>query len=175
MVPADAKVTVNGKETTSTGSERQYVSRDLVRGANYNFVVTATAVRDGKPVSITKTAKLTAGASAELSFLDLAESELNVAAQPLTTKLTVRVPANARVYLAGNETRQTGEVREFSTTKLTSGEGWNGYTVRAEIEKDGKLVTKEQVVSIEAGQSKEIAFDFSDDSSDSPIAVTAQK
>lgn len=176
MVPADAKVTVNGKETTSTGGERQYISRNLMRGSNYNFVVTATTVRNGKANTMTKTATLTAGASAELSFLDLSHSELDTAStQPLTTKLTVRVPADAKVYLAGNETRQTGEVREFSTTKLTAGEGWNGYTVRAEIEKDGKLISKEQVVSIDAGQSKEIAFDFSNDSSDAPIATTARK
>jgi uncharacterized protein (TIGR03000 family) len=175
-VPADAKVLVNGKETTSTGAERQYISRGLVQGAAYNFEVTATTIRDGKPVTLTRTATLTAGANTELSFDDLADAPADaIAVEPLTTKLVVRVPANAKVYLAGNETRQTGEVREFSTSKLTAGEGWNGYTVRAEVEQDGRLVTREQVVSIAAGQSKEISFDFADRASDEPIATTAQK
>jgi uncharacterized protein (TIGR03000 family) len=183
-VPSDAKIFVNGKATTSTGGERQYISRGLVRGASYNFVVKAELNRDGEPVVITKTAKLTAGGNAELTFDDLADEPDSVAtisaepsletaasSEPLTTTLTVRVPSDARVFLAGNETKQTGEVREFSTNKLTAGEGWKNYTVRAEIEQDGKLITKEQLVTIDAGQSKEISFDFND----GPVAETAQK
>jgi uncharacterized protein (TIGR03000 family) len=181
-VPANAKIFVNGKETTSTGTERQYISRGLVRGASYKFEVKAELNRAGEPVVITKTANLTAGGNAEVTFDDLADEPDTVAAasattavEPLTTTLTVRVPSDARVFLAGNETKQTGEVREFSTNKLTAGEGWNNYTVRAEIEKDGKMVTKEQLVSINAGETKEISFDFNDNANDGPVAETAHK
>lgn len=175
-VPTDAQIFVNGKATNSTGAERQYISRGLVRGASYNFEVKAEMERDGKPVTITKTAKLTAGGNVTLAFDELADEPDSVAtAEPLTTKLIVNVPADAKVYLAGTETRQTGEVREFSTNKLTAGEGWNDYTVRAEYEQDGKLLTKEQVVTIKAGESKEISFDFTDGANDGPVAETAKK
>ena len=44
--------------------------------------------------------------------------------------------------------------------------GWaqakNGtdYTIRATIERDGQLVTKEQTISLKAGDSQDISFDF---------------
>ena len=50
-VPADAKVFVNDRPTTSTGSDREYISRDLQTGAGYNYTVRAEFVRDGKTVS----------------------------------------------------------------------------------------------------------------------------
>ena len=175
-VPTDAKIFVNGKATTTTGTERQFVSRGLVRGATYNYEVRAEMVRDGEPVTITKTARLTAGGNAELAFSETdSETIAVVADEPLTTKLVVRVPNNARVFLAGNETKQTGETREFSTSRLVAGEGWNDYTVRVEFENDGKLLSKEQVVSINAGEEKEISFDFADGANDGRIVETAQK
>jgi len=40
-VPYDAKVTVNGMETRSTGSRRQFVSYGLQQGLSYKYVVRA--------------------------------------------------------------------------------------------------------------------------------------
>ena len=174
-VPADAKVFVNGKATASTGTERQYLSRGLVRGAAYNYEVKVEMIRDGQPITITKTAKLTAGGNAQLAFDETADVQENIAStEPLTTKLVVNVPADAKVFLAGNQTKQVGEVREFTTNKLAAGDGWNDYTVRAEIEQDGQTLVKEQLVSIQAGESKEISFDFADSAIEEPIAETAQ-
>ena len=47
-VPYDAKVTVNGLETKSTGSRRQFVSYGLKPGFSYKYVVRAEVVRNGK-------------------------------------------------------------------------------------------------------------------------------
>ncbi len=175
-VPADAKIFVNGKATTTGGVERQYVSRGLVHGAPYSFEVKAEMIRSGKLVAITKTAQLTAGSNTEVVFDDVTDEAGAIAGnEPLTTTLVVRVPADAKLYLAGNETRQIGEVRQFSTTRLGDGEGWMDYTVRAEFAHDGKLLAKEQVVSIKAGESKEIFFDFADGANQGPVAQTAQK
>jgi uncharacterized protein (TIGR03000 family) len=67
-VPYDAKVTVNGRETRSTGSRRQFVSYGLQPGLNYKYVVQAQVIRDGKPQDDTRTVVLTAGQITAVAF-----------------------------------------------------------------------------------------------------------
>jgi uncharacterized protein (TIGR03000 family) len=67
-VPFDAKVTINGMATKSTGSRRQFVSYDLKEGFSYKYEIKAEVVRDGKIVEDVKTAILTAGQNASLAF-----------------------------------------------------------------------------------------------------------
>jgi uncharacterized protein (TIGR03000 family) len=67
-VPADAKVIVNGRPTTSTGQRRRYTCTGLNPAAVYDYQVRAEFVRDGKPVSEEKTVSLTAGQTASLAF-----------------------------------------------------------------------------------------------------------
>ena len=73
---------------------------------------------------------------------------------------TVRVPANAKVFLAGNPTKAQGEVSVFRTTSLTSGSRWSDYTIKVELEKEGKTITREEKISLGAGETKELTFDF---------------
>ena len=47
-VPNDAKVSVNGLATKSTGSRRQFVSFGLKSGLSYKYVVRAQVVRNGQ-------------------------------------------------------------------------------------------------------------------------------
>jgi uncharacterized protein (TIGR03000 family) len=155
-VPADAKVFVNGRPTTSTGGERQYVSRGLENGQHYSYEVRAEVVRDGKTVSETKVAQLSAGSQANLSFTLGGTPQTASSSKPPRTALKVNVPADAKVYLSGKETSSTGAVREFSTTTLAEGSSWENYVVRAV----SQGVTKEQTVSIKAGESRELTFDF---------------
>jgi uncharacterized protein (TIGR03000 family) len=150
-VPKDAKIFVNGQATSSTGEVRQYVSRDLKDGFSYTYEVRAEVVRDGKTIEETKTIDLRAGANNALAFTFDSKS--------VETSLTVRVPADAKVYLAGNATTATGEVRVFKTTGLSNGKGWNDYTVRVEFERDGQLVSREEKVSLKAGDTKELSFE----------------
>jgi uncharacterized protein (TIGR03000 family) len=160
-VPASAKVFVNGMATTSAGPMRQYMSRNLQPGSTYTYEVRAEMVRDGKTVSETKTVQLTAGQKVDLAFALTGEAntQLADAAAPQTT-LVVRVPADAQVYLAGHETRSSGALRQFTTTQLAPGGEWTNYVVRAAIQRDGQMVTKEQTISLKAGQSHELTFDF---------------
>ena len=72
----------------------------------------------------------------------------------------MNVPADAKVFLAGKETTTKGPVREFATTKLASGDAWKDYTVRVEIERGGRTLTKEETVSVAAGESRELIFNF---------------
>lgn len=67
-VPFDAKVTVNGLETRSTGSRRQFVSYGLKPGFSYKYEVRAEVVRDGKVQEETQTVTLTAGQISAVAF-----------------------------------------------------------------------------------------------------------
>ena len=53
------------------------------------------------------------------------------------------MPEDAQVFLAGAATKQSGVARSYVTERLASGEKWQGYTVRVELERDGqKLVER---------------------------------
>ena len=67
-VPYDAKVTVNGLETRSTGSRRQFISYGLKSGLSYKYVIKASVVQNGQVVEDTKTISLTAGQVSSLAF-----------------------------------------------------------------------------------------------------------
>lgn len=47
-VPYDAKVVVNGLETRSVGSRRQFVSYGLTPGCSYKYVIVAQVTREEK-------------------------------------------------------------------------------------------------------------------------------
>ena len=155
-VPADAKIFVNGQATRSTGEHREFVSRDLELGYNYAYEVRAEVIRDGQTIEQTKKIDLRAGKRAEVAF--------NFApAEKVETKLTVRVPADAKVYLSGNETSAKGETRIFRTTGLKNGKTWNDYVIKVEYDVDGRTITQEKRIDLRSGEEREIAFDFSDD------------
>lgn len=67
-VPADAKIFVNDKPTTSTGVDRVFVSRNLAKGKQYRYTLRIEAVRDGEPVVETREVKLTANDDVNLVF-----------------------------------------------------------------------------------------------------------
>jgi uncharacterized protein (TIGR03000 family) len=155
-VPEEARIFVNGQPTTSTGSSRQYVSRDLRPGFNYSYEVRAEIERDGRTVEQVKKVDIRAGETARVAF-DFPASE------SVETSLTLHVPADAKVFLAGNPTKAGGETRIFRTTGLTGSKAWDDYTVRVELERGGRTVMKEETISLRAGQSQELRFDFDGD------------
>jgi uncharacterized protein (TIGR03000 family) len=159
-VPAEALVFVNGLATTSTGSVRRYVSNGLRSGYNYTYHIRAEIVRDGETITETQTVKLQAGNSSNVEFALNSSDADPVAKQPVRTSLTLHVPADAKVYLSGNETRGTGEVRTFSTTKLAEGQAWGNYVVRVELDRDGRTVSQEQTVDLKGGDIRELTVDF---------------
>ncbi len=150
-VPADAKVYVNGKPTTSLGSQRSYVSRGLRSGFKYAYEVRAEVVRDGRKIEEVKTVELRAGEISRLAF------DLNPA-ETVATTLTLKVPDNAKVTLAGAETTSTGPVRTFSTTQLTEGQTWSDYLVQVTWEREGKVYTQEQTITLNAGDNRTLEF-----------------
>lgn len=150
-VPSDAKVFVNGNATSSTGSRRQYVSRGLADGFDYTYEVRVEAVRDGKKVQQSKTVQVRSGGTADLAF-DLPKKALE-------TTVTLHVPEDAKVYLGGNETTTTGAVRTFTTTALSEGAEWSEYRVRVEVQRQGKILVRDEVVSLKAGDQRTLRLD----------------
>lgn len=67
-VPADAVVIINDHTTTSTGSDRSYVTRGLEMGRSYRYEVRAEVTRDGETLSQTKVVNLAANQAADLTF-----------------------------------------------------------------------------------------------------------
>ena len=84
-----------------------------------------------------------------------------VAAAPaVKTRLTIHVPAEAKISLAGVETKQTGEVRQFATTRLSAGQNWDGYKVIAEIQRDGRTLREERTIRLTGGEAQELTLNF---------------
>jgi uncharacterized protein (TIGR03000 family) len=161
MLPEVAKVFVNDAPTTSTGAERSYVSRGLRTGMTYSYNIRVEYLKDGETVSESEQVKLRAGQSASLSFgqSDEAVAETE-ATEPVETEVKVEVPEDARVFLSGMPTKQAGKVRTFSSTQLASGQQWEGYTIRVELDRDGQTLVREEKLIVEGGRSHELAFDF---------------
>jgi uncharacterized protein (TIGR03000 family) len=80
-VPFDAKVTVNGRETSSTGSRRQFISYGLKPGFSYKYVVQAEVVRNGQTQTDTRDVTLTPGQITSVAFGFNATSSQQVAAR----------------------------------------------------------------------------------------------
>jgi uncharacterized protein (TIGR03000 family) len=75
-VPADARVFVNGRATTSTGGIRQFASAGLEKDADYRYVVRVEFLSDGKPVSQEKAVSIAAGQTGTLSFSSAPEAQM---------------------------------------------------------------------------------------------------
>jgi uncharacterized protein (TIGR03000 family) len=80
-------------------------------------------------------------------------------ALPTTTKLVLNVPAEAKVTLAGVDTRSSGATREFVTSLLT-GSPWTNYSVRVEFQRDGKTLVDERTVTLYPGDNQVMTIDF---------------
>ena len=160
-VPADAKVYVNDKLTTSTCTKRQYVSRNLVAGRTYTFNVRVELDQDGETLTRTETVRLNSGKATKLAIdFSQNDSEEAVAEKKTETKLTLEVPADAKVYLSGRLTSTPGAVRDFTTTHLAEGAQWENYVVRVVLERDGKVETKEETLTLVGGANRELSFNF---------------
>lgn len=81
-VPVDAKVFVNDRPTSSTGTLRSYAANGLLTGYQYGFTVRSERVVDGRVVSETQTLRLTPGQTGQLAF-NLTSSSTVVASQQI--------------------------------------------------------------------------------------------
>jgi uncharacterized protein (TIGR03000 family) len=152
-VPADATIHVNGSKTAATGTTRQFVSRGLVAGKKYEFTVRMTVEQNGQTSEQTKVVSLAAGGRSSLAF-----TAATAAAAPKTS-LTLHVPADAKVWLAGNATSSAGATRQFQTSTLAAGQTWKNYEIRVATVVDGREQVVSKVIDLAAGQTVELSLD----------------
>ncbi len=74
-----------------------------------------------------------------------------------SARVTVTVPAGARVTFDGTPTSSTGAVREFQSPPLTPGRRYS-YEVRATWTENGKEVTQTQQVEVASGARASATF-----------------
>ena len=67
-VPADARLSIDGAATTSTSTERVFVSPALSFGREYHYTLQAEFVRDGKVVKVSKEVAVKAGDETRVRF-----------------------------------------------------------------------------------------------------------
>jgi uncharacterized protein (TIGR03000 family) len=73
-------------------------------------------------------------------------------------RLRVEVPADAQVWVAGAQTKQTGTVREFVSPPVTPGQDYN-YDVRATwTDETGQVVDQTKQVPVHAGSQVLVNF-----------------
>lgn len=60
-LPADAKLTIDGYQTTSTSGERTFISPSLKAGKDYTYTLKAEVVRNGQTQAVTQQVKVRAG------------------------------------------------------------------------------------------------------------------
>src|SRR5437868_6480169 len=68
-----------------------------------------------------------------------------------TARITLQVPANAKVWVDDLPTSQTGAVREFVTPGVLEPSKTYRYTIRAQWEENGQTVTRERTVEFQSG------------------------
>jgi uncharacterized protein (TIGR03000 family) len=76
------------------------------------------------------------------------------------TSLTIHVPADAKISLAGVDTKQSGDIRQFATTRLAAGQTWDGYKVVAEMNKNGQTLHEERTIKLIGGEAQELSINF---------------
>ncbi len=152
-VPEAARVTVNGHETTSTGPVRQFMSKGLQAGYQYSYDIAVETEIDGETVTERQTVSVRAGQAERLVFDPAAN-------RGVQTALTLHVPEDAEVTLAGNATAATGQVRTYRTSQLRAGETWNDYAIEVAVTQNGQRVVKQKTIALKAGSEQELEFAF---------------
>jgi len=82
------------------------------------------------------------------------------AAKDSSIRLAIEVPAAASLFVNEKATTSTGATRQFVSRNLERGRTYE-FSVRAEVmDKNGKLISETQQVSIQAGESESLQFKF---------------
>lgn len=162
-VPQDAVVYVNDQRMKTPGIERRFVAKNLSFTRKNTYEIRVVTSQNGEEVSQTKVIDLVPEQPALLAF------DFNREVAPVTS-LTLRVPADAKVRLAGVDTQSGGDLRYFYTNTLAADQVWDDYQIEVQWEENGQTVVKRETVQLQAGQP--LHFDFAADAS--PVYVAAR-
>jgi uncharacterized protein (TIGR03000 family) len=78
---------------------------------------------------------------------------------PAPATIVVRLPAQANLSINDKTSKLTTTTRKFVSPALQPGKDYY-YTLKVEIERDGRPVTATQRVAVHAGEEKQVLFEF---------------
>ena len=156
QLPADARLYVDGQVANLTSTPRTFVTPALQPGRDYYYTLRAEAVRDGQVVADSKRVIVRAGAEARVAFDNLVVPVAR-AAEPAPARITVRLPADARLFVNGEACALTSNTRSFETPRLQPGREY-AYTLKAEVVRDGRTRSESRQVVFQAGKQVQVEF-----------------
>jgi uncharacterized protein (TIGR03000 family) len=71
--------------------------------------------------------------------------------------LTIRVPATARIWFNGKETKQGGTVRRFISPPLVPGNNY-AYEIRVNLRQNGQEITQVRRIAVQPGDRIDLNF-----------------
>ncbi|MHB1426326.1 MAG: TIGR03000 domain-containing protein [Gemmataceae bacterium] len=151
--PAGVQLSVEDRPLPRTATEETFRTPELQAGYSYTYTFKAQTVREGKTVAYTKKVKVRSGQTAMADFTKLLSEGKDAAT------VTVKLPADARLYVDGVFCPLTSTTRSFNTPELDAGQKYY-YTLKSEVIRDGVVRETSKRVVVEAG--REVAVEFTD-------------
>jgi uncharacterized protein (TIGR03000 family) len=136
-LPADAALFVDGDRVPMSSTTRTFKTPQLQGGRDYFYTMKAEMVRNGEKVEKSTRVIVRAGETARADFGDL--SDAVAVSREAPAKITVKLPAEAKLFVDDIACNLTSDERTFETPKLQSGKKY-GYTLRAEMVREGRTV-----------------------------------
>jgi uncharacterized protein (TIGR03000 family) len=88
--------------------------------------------------------------------------------------LSVKVPADAKIFINDSRTTSTGTDRQYFSRGMQSGAQY-GYAVRAEFVRDGRTVSENKTIQVTAGQTANFDFTQGEASAQTAGSVVTQR
>ncbi|HXG08557.1 MAG TPA: TIGR03000 domain-containing protein [Gemmataceae bacterium] len=148
---ADARLYVDGEPVALTSTTQSFLTPQLEPGREYFYTFKAEAIRDGKTVSETRRVSFRAGEVTRVDF-----GPLN-APPTAPARITVRLPADARLYVDEVLCTLTSDTRSFQTPPLEVGKTY-AYTLKAEVQRNGRTQTESRRILVQAGKQTTVEF-----------------
>ena len=158
-LPEDAGLYVDGRLVDRTSSTRTIVTPELQEGRDYHYNLKAEWTRDGKTVTDSRRVAFQPGKVIVVQFRDTpADTRANAPGNDeAPAHITVRVPAETKLYVDGVPCPVKAGVCSFDTPPLPLGKKFF-YVLKTENVRSGEIKTEARKVSLEAGKNVEVEF-----------------
>jgi len=157
-MPADALVLVNDKPIAA---EAAYLTPPLEPGKEQVLNVETALVRDGKSINRFKRLALRGGEVVRLAYEDMesVEGGWTRAGEHFSSpaRITVHLPADARLTVHGVACPLTSDTRTFDTPALEPGQKYY-YLLKAEVVRNGRTLAQTKRVAFRSGERVTVSF-----------------
>src|SRR5262249_25551942 len=125
QLPADATLYGDGVKADLASETRTFRTPALTQGRDYYYPIKAEVVRNGETISQSRRVIVRAGQTSRVTF-----GEMTAKDEP--ARVTVKLPADAKLYVDGVLCPMTSAVRSFETPTLHGGVTYQ-YTPQAQV------------------------------------------